>query len=95
MRIWILAAAVRSHWYERGGLPTDVRQLVPEYLAEVPDNPFDELRKFEYTKLGDTSFSVSCVPSLSPDAGLPTTPILLTFDFGVGNAPPGNAVREK
>ena len=40
LRLLICDVAIRSYRLEQGKLPGDLRQLVPDYLAVLPEDPF-------------------------------------------------------
>jgi hypothetical protein len=81
VRSWSLAAAVRAFWLEQGALPPSLTALVPDYLQQIPANPFETGPAIEYQPVGDRSFSLSTTPALSPSVGLPLTPVEFRFDF--------------
>ena len=55
LRRVIVAAAVRAFTLEHGKLPDQLQDLVPEYLDEIPIDPFDKDSKpiqYELTEVG-------------------------------------------
>lgn len=59
IRVARAAVAVEQYRLAKGGLPNNLSELVPEYLTEIPEDPFDgEPLRYRQTPGGYTVYSI-------------------------------------
>jgi len=49
-RLQQLNLAIELYRREHGGLPDSLEQLSPDYISQIPEDPFDEGKKLQYSK---------------------------------------------
>lgn len=69
-RNFIVAFALRKYRADIGRYPDDLSTLVPEYLAQIPQDMFDSLRPLKYVKDGDGYRVYSLGPDRIDQSGL-------------------------
>ena len=62
--VLIAAAAVKLYELEHSQAPENLQALVPAYVAELPQDPFDDFRPLRYVKRSDGGWTVY---SIGPD----------------------------
>jgi hypothetical protein len=67
----VIALAVRAFKIERGDYPNDLAELVPEYLSEVPIDPYSDNQPLRYKRQDGDFLLYSVGPDCRDDGGRP------------------------
>jgi hypothetical protein len=65
----MLLAALRKFMAVKGQYPDRLEDLVPEYLSQLPEDPFSPDKKFIYKKSSDSMILYSVGPDMTDDGG--------------------------
>ena len=70
----LLNGAIEKYRFDKKDLPLSLSELVPDYIAELPLDPFGKGASYIYKIKGDTWIIYSLGPNIKDDLGIEYTP---------------------
>ena len=65
----LVSLALRGYWLEQGKYPSSLSELVPDYIKEIPHDPFSDAAPLRYRREGQSYLLWSIGPDGRDDSG--------------------------